>query len=147
MLKSSFNTNMSSTERSVHSAIRKSLGLDDMDRLGVSMDAILAASKAVFPSKVFKDSDNGSLKGVVMAPGFKKENISATYADGCLLLSAESKYENIESIWPKVMNKKFFVDHAVYDVKKTKITVSDGIINFEIPEAKQGPGTFKIDIN
>lgn len=147
MLKSSFNTNMSSTERAVHSALRKRLGLEEMNKLGLNMNAILAASKAVFPSKVFKDSNSGNLKGVIMAPGFKKENISATYSDGCLIVSAESKYENIESIWPKVMNKKFFVDHAVYDVKKTKITVSDGIINFEIPEAIQGPGSFKIDIN
>ena len=147
MLKSSFNNNLSSTENVVHSALRKSLGLDDMHRLGITMDNIIAASKAVFPSKVFKDSESGNLKGIIMAPGFRKESVSATYTDNCILISAETKYDNIESIWPKTLNKKFFIDHGVYDVKKTKIKISDGIINFEIPETIQGPGSFKIEIN
>jgi len=100
-----------------------------------------------------------SLNFFVALPGLKKEDVTISYSNGILSISAEKtvvdESKDSKYVWRELHRSKFSrvlctnVQRDVYDVDNISATMSDGILTIKLPkrvEEQQKSETKKIEI-
>ena len=106
--------------------------------------ASLSSQRDEFPSALYLDNKTGDLSGVVFVPGFSKNDISATFDNGYVVISGSS--EEPSEIWSSSFKKKFKVDTDVFDVSTTRISVSEGVLRISLKRKEQNPKTISFEV-
>ena len=83
-----------------------------------------------FPSTFFIDKKSGNAVAKILIPGFSKENVSAVYENGQIVIRGSEGTEN--DIWGSKFVKKFHVDSEKFDVSSSSFVVENGILSFSI---------------